>query len=361
MINYFIKQSSSFLIAIVALINYANAQVNTNSNIQPKLIKTQGSGQSDNIHCGLQDKAGNLWFGTTGEGVYRYDGKLFTHFTIKDRLSSNTIWSILEDKAGNIWFGTNNGVCRYNGKSITSIPFTFTNSNSFNITNPINNNPSSKNEVFSILQDKSGKIWFGTSNGVYCYNGKTFERFLDNPGIINKSGLTLKSVQCMLEDKNGNLWFGSGPMAFEGIILYDGKSITNFKPKNESWIRNILEDKSGRLLFATRHIGVISYDGKIFSDFTKPLGLKNDLLNNILVDAKGNIWYASDYVNDNDFTTGGIWKFDGKSNVEFTKKDGLSNTAVFCIIEDRIGNIWFGSRNTGLYRYNGKSFISYTE
>jgi hypothetical protein len=44
---------------------------------QPKLINTQGTQANDNVYCGLQDKAGNLWFGTTGSGVYRYDGKLF--------------------------------------------------------------------------------------------------------------------------------------------------------------------------------------------------------------------------------------------------------------------------------------------
>ena len=44
---------------------------------QPKLIKTQGSSTGDNVHCSLQDKAGNLWFGTTAEGLYKYDGKSF--------------------------------------------------------------------------------------------------------------------------------------------------------------------------------------------------------------------------------------------------------------------------------------------
>lgn len=51
-------------------------------------------------------------------------------------------------------------------------------------------------------------------------------------------------------------------MAFEGIGFYDGKSLINFKPQDEGWIRTIIEDKNGTLLFATRHIGTITYDGK---------------------------------------------------------------------------------------------------
>ncbi|MBK8495402.1 MAG: hypothetical protein IPL50_10485 [Chitinophagaceae bacterium] len=56
-----------------------------------KLIKAQGSQTAENIRCMLQDKAGNLWFGSTGGGVYRYDNKSFTRFTVHDGLSSNLV------------------------------------------------------------------------------------------------------------------------------------------------------------------------------------------------------------------------------------------------------------------------------
>src|SRR5436190_21721398 len=83
---------------------------------QPKLIKTQGSQKGDNVHCSLQDNAGNLWFGTTGEGVYKYDGKSFSQFTTTNGLNSNKVYCILEDKDGKIWIGTEAGVCLYDGK-----------------------------------------------------------------------------------------------------------------------------------------------------------------------------------------------------------------------------------------------------
>jgi ligand-binding sensor domain-containing protein len=62
----------------------------------------------------LEDKSGNLWFGTNGGGVSKYDGKSFTHFTDKEGLSNNVVRSILEDKSGNLWFGTyGGGVSKY--------------------------------------------------------------------------------------------------------------------------------------------------------------------------------------------------------------------------------------------------------
>ncbi|MCX6312891.1 MAG: hypothetical protein NT084_14805 [Bacteroidetes bacterium] len=50
--------------------------------------KLQGL-KHDAIRCMLQDKSGNLWFGTDG-GVSKYDGKSFTHFTEKEGLGDST-------------------------------------------------------------------------------------------------------------------------------------------------------------------------------------------------------------------------------------------------------------------------------
>ena len=49
-----------------------------------------------------------------------YDGKTFTHFTQKEGLGNNDVFSILEDNQGNLWFGTwGGGVSMYNGETLT--------------------------------------------------------------------------------------------------------------------------------------------------------------------------------------------------------------------------------------------------
>lgn len=136
------------------------------------MTKTKGTNEHQNVHCSLQDQDGNLWFGTTGEGVYRYDGNVFTQFTEKDRLSNNSVWSILEDKSGHIWFdggekpGTiesDGGIWCYDGKSFKNF-------------NP--KDVMGKYSGWSILEDKCGNIWIGTRNcGLYRYDGNTFNPF----------------------------------------------------------------------------------------------------------------------------------------------------------------------------------------
>lgn len=325
---------------------------------QPKLVKTQGTNQYANMRCGLQDKDGNLWFGSTGEGVYRYDGKLFTQFTVKDGLSSNTVYSILQDKEGDIWFGTDDGLCRYNGKNITGVSLALTNGVYLYSGVTANNSSATKNAVWSMLQDKSGTLWLGTSEGVYRYNGASFSRFLDNDGIINDGGLHLKMVDCILEDSNGNIWFASGtPPGMEGLCRYDGTSVTSFKPGGEKWIRYIIEDKNGIIWLGTRSNGNWRYDGKIFSKYTDKEGIGNAML----VDKAGNIWFDGGEHDNGYGGDGGIWRYDGKSFTNFTVKDGLGDYSVWSMVEDKAGHIWVGTRNNGLYRFDGTTFTAFSE
>ena len=75
----------------------------------------------DAINCGFKDKSGNLWFGTDGGGVSKYDGQSFTTFSTSQGLANYTVWSITQDKTGNLWFGTQGGgVSKYDGHSFTT-------------------------------------------------------------------------------------------------------------------------------------------------------------------------------------------------------------------------------------------------
>jgi hypothetical protein len=68
---------------------------------------------SQYIRSIFQDSKGNLWFGTLGEGVVRYDVKTLTYFSNPDGFNNNTVYAINEDKRGNLWFGTDQGVYKY--------------------------------------------------------------------------------------------------------------------------------------------------------------------------------------------------------------------------------------------------------
>jgi ligand-binding sensor domain-containing protein len=323
---------------------------------QPKLVKSQVTGEGDNVHCGLQDNDGNLWFGTTNEGVYRYDGKSFTNFTKEDGLISNAVFAILQDKSGTIWFGTDNGISCFDGKLFKGVPVQENNADLVSIPST-NNNAPGKLFVTSILEDKSGTLWFATNKGVFCYKENVFVPFLN--GAIESNGLDLKTAQCMIQDKKGDIWFTTWT---EGVCRYDGRSVISYKPNNEVWFRGLLEDKDGNIWVGRRGLGACRYDGTSFTnisqggpfDYCAPLSM--------IQGKNGDIWFATEAADpDKRQSEGGVWRYDGKKFENVSDHDDLAHHAVWSIVEDSSGYLWVGTRSMGLYRYDGKSFTSFAE
>jgi ligand-binding sensor domain-containing protein len=343
------KLSFLSLLWVTMFLNPCNGQVKksllkgneTTSNTQPKLIH-RSTNPGDNVHGGLQDKEGNLWFVTTGDGVYRYDGKSFAQFTTTNGLNSNNVNCILEDKDGKIWIGTVAGACLYDGKTFTEIKIPLPKSlapNKYHNTH----------DVFSIMQDKSGKLWFATIDGVYVYDGKSFTSFIVNEGVGGYKSSNNNNVEYILEDKAGNLWFGG--RVNKGVFRYDGKSITNLKPDGDNWAWPVLQDRKGNIWFSNWN-GAYRYDGKSFTTFTKNDGLCSDGVSRITEDKNGNLWFAGG---------DGICRYDGKTFTCLTTKDGLANKGIWSILEDKNGDLWIGSSNTGLCRFDGNTFTSFSE
>jgi ligand-binding sensor domain-containing protein len=313
----------------------------------PKVLKNFGNG---NIDCSLQDKAGNLWFGTSN-GLYKYNGESFTQFTVTNGLSSNEVFSILEDKDGKIWIGTKEGLSLYDGKTFIKVQIPLPK----NL--PPNKNPYNQTQwVYSMIQAKSGKLWFVTIDGVYFFDGKSFTHFpIDKApnGFTNSND----KVERILEDKEGNIWFGG--RTNEGVFRYDGKSLTNIKlpeliqkensqwakPHNWGWPQ--LQDKYGNIWFSNWG-GAYKYDGEKFTGFSTSEGLPTEVTK-IIEDNKGNLWFgASD----------GLRRYDGETFTYF--KDGLINPWIWTILEDKNKNIWVGTRQGGLYLFDGKTLINYS-
>jgi ligand-binding sensor domain-containing protein len=106
----------------------------------------------------LEDHQGNIWLGTEGGGVSKFDGKKFRNFGEKEGLSSLNIWTAYEDKNHQIWFGTGgSGAIKYDGKEFKTFKET---------------QGQTKNHVQSILKDKKGNMWLGFSGGLYRVEGE---------------------------------------------------------------------------------------------------------------------------------------------------------------------------------------------
>jgi ligand-binding sensor domain-containing protein/serine phosphatase RsbU (regulator of sigma subunit) len=326
------------------------------------------------INCLLEDNKGNIWLGTQGAGVSKYDGKTFTHYTTLEGLCSNAINSIFEDKAGNLWFASSDaGVCKYDGKFFTHYS---------------DKDGLSKNYITCIFQDQNENMWFGTADGLAKFDGKSFTNYYTTSGLVNNvvysiceddshniwlstgagismfngkvfsnytttQGISDNTIQCSLKDRKGKLWFGTYQ---GGLTVFEEKNIKHFGVKeglSNPSVSCILEDKTGNIWIGTTGGGLNKFDGKTFINYTEQEGLNSNDILSLLEDKSGNIWIGS--------ATGGLSKYDGKTFTHFTEKEGLSNSLVFPVLEDKSGNIWLGTSGNGINIYDGKSFSHLTD
>lgn len=284
----------------------------------------------------FQDAKGNLWFGTIGEGVVRYDVNTLTYFSNPDGFNNNTVYAINEDKNGNIWLGTDQGVYKYDGK-------TFRNYNQKDGLSPIDISRK------SILVDKSGGIWVGTNGGVFRYDpvedqkgGQSFSLFQELPSI---------NVAGIMEDRAGNIWIASTQ---KGVYRYDGETITNLTEKEGlgvNYAGGMAQDNAGNMWFTMKN-GICKYDGKSFTEYTPEDGLGGSEFWGIYIEQSGIIWVTA---------RGSTTRFDPSiplPNPEaftvYTADDGFT-CCVQSMYQDRSGNMWWGT-GQGLFRFDGQSF-----
>ena len=337
-------------------------------------IRMEQGMASSSIMSMLEDKYGNLWFGTFGGGVSKYDGHSFTHFSEKEGLSNGRVFAILEDKNGNLWFGTDGGgVCKYDGQTFTRFAeeeglsfrwvLSLLEDRSGNIwigsfegglikydghsfTHFTEKEGLGHNKIRSISEDKNGDLWFATPRGVCKFDGHSFTHLTEKDGLISDD------VGCIFEDKNGILWFGTR----YGLTRYDGYSFTHFTEKeglNSPNVVKILEDKSGNLWFVTWGSGFSKYDGRTFTNYTEKEGLGYNNVISMIEDSYGNLWLHS--------WGGGVTRFDRHSFTHIIHDEDLSDNAVYYTIEDKNGDLWFALAGNGVLKYDGHSFIGSAE
>src|ERR1035437_7791476 len=91
----------------------------------------------------------------------------FSKINSENGLSQNNVKSIFQDSWGFIWFGSSNRLNRFDGKTIKV----------FDCIDP--KAKRSNNNVSSIFEDSERKLWVGTDKGIYIFNpiDETFRFF----------------------------------------------------------------------------------------------------------------------------------------------------------------------------------------
>jgi serine phosphatase RsbU (regulator of sigma subunit)/ligand-binding sensor domain-containing protein len=215
--------------------------------------------------------------------------------------------------------------------------------------------------VFSILEDRRGRIWFGTGQGLYGYDPETRRRTYHPTGLETPDGGADNRVLKLLEDRTGRLWLVTGRSlgwldeASGRIhhIWYDLRPPNRFEQPR---FPPLWEDESGRMWLGTP-AGLLRLDpasGKLQQwqyDPARSDSLSSNQVMAIEPDPQEGgrlLWIGTG--------GGGLSCLDRSTGrfVHLLEQDGLPSNYIYGILPDRDGRFWI-STNKGLSCFNPRT------
>jgi len=329
----------------------------------------------DRVRAVHQDQIGNLWIGTQNGldflaagsplGLGEPSFEHYRHDPFDPRsLGSSAVWSIYEDPSGVMWFGTwGGGLSKYNQSTDRFRLYQHS---------PSQPNSLSDNIVWSIIEDSKGRLWIGTLNGgLNKLDRTTGELVVYRHDEADPGSLLSNDVRSILEDPVGTLWVGTAG----GLDRLDPRTnrFTHLThdpgdPNSLSGdrVNVLLPSRSGKIWVGTRYDGLNRLDPST-GEFTRfqhdpddPLSLGEDRVWALYEDHLGAVWVG---------TLGGVSVLEPGRD-EFTRYQhdpedpkSLSSDSVFAFYEDPDGYMWIGTWGGGLDRFDRatETFDHYTE
>ena len=278
----------------------------------------------------------------------------FENFTTNQGLSNNSVIDIENDKDGGLWIATWDGLNYYDGYNFKSFKHNFN-----------NNKTISSNYITKLARDNEGYIWIITKEGdvnKYIGNGEFVKfSFKDIPKdfqLSHKGNLVVQTDTAYYELKEGA--FVAIP--YSSIKKTDTNALKSILLKKypELIINNVLKDKSGNIWYATRKNGlyIMTNDSSkeiqhFTSDLYVPYSFKSDEIETLHEDAFGNIWLGQ--------KDGGLsMAYQGSETINSiiphpVKHPRLPTETIRAITKDANGKTWLGYYTNGLYYYSEKS------
>lgn len=283
-----------------------------------------------------EDPSGMIWFGTQ-HGLYSYDTEAFRKYLHKtdnsNSPSGNNIRDLYCDSSGKMWISTSTGISYYDFDLERFVRCLYTDNDG----NKINRN------VLQVFEDKARQLWLIDQKGLAKIDtvNKTFNYSNFDPA---PSGLSYARIA-----PDASLWLGtSGGFIYYSPYPYD--SLITFGRFRNAIVQSILPVRNEVWIgYDWYGADKASYDGQLIAHYTNPSETGNNIANSrvrdIYEDKSGRIWLA---------TYKGLSIIKGQEITNYDKENypGINHSSIFSIYEDSHGGIWVGTWSGGLYYLN---------
>lgn len=128
----------------------------------------------DKVLSVFEDSYRQIWLTTQGGGfcLFHPDTETFTRYGLKDGLPNDVVYQIMEDDDRFLWLTTNNGLVRFDPKTMEMKVFS-----------TANGLPTNQFNYRSGFKDEAGNIYLGSINGFVAFDPRTFAENRQVPAV----------------------------------------------------------------------------------------------------------------------------------------------------------------------------------
>lgn len=269
------------------------------------------------------DHDGNLWAGTSWNGLLRFDGADWTHLTRSNsELPHDSVGDIEVDVQGNIWLATDGGIACYNNRTGWVAVYDTSTSNIHTM------------EFFSVAVDSAGIVWAGSNvDGLAKFSGVTWTAF-----TRKNSGLQFSRIYDLAVDEQDRLWMAcdGGAQMFDGTdwFTWDGSN----SPVPSSDIVGVDINRNGHVWLSSDGGPHLEHDGKNWIAHQSPYIVNGRLA----IDGEDIVWVGGS----------GLVRYDDTNWTMYdSTNSGLPDARVHAIAVDQDGTKWVGTLGAGIARF----------
>jgi len=297
--------------------NYGRGLWNVSADGQTRQLGPADGFPGERVYGFMEDRDGDWWAGLDAGGLARLRARQFHTLRVGDNPLEAAAKSVCEDAQGNVWIGQlGGGLGCWRDGLVTNVTITADGGN--------------VGPVFCACADQHGHLWLSAGDeDLFVRDDSGFQRVVP----------VVHGVKAILTDHAGRVWAGTTA----GLYVSEDASPRNvhaFRPVARRSIRSLAEDRSGALWLGMAN-------GELFRIVSNSVATFHPEDN----DSSSSIWSVladGDTVWAGTFR-GGLLQFHNGQFTRFGKKNGLPDDVICQILDDGRGNLWLGSHQ-GVFR-----------
>jgi signal transduction histidine kinase/ligand-binding sensor domain-containing protein len=265
-----------------------------------------------------EGKDGQLWIGTSGQGLFNFSGNRFHPVDLRQDRDHSDVRAVFMDKDGQLWVGTRTGLLRLRER-------------------PARWFGSSSGAATCLAMDAEGRVWAGFEHGGLFFAENDLLEPVPEANPLAAQNL-ITSIYTRPADSS--FWMGTDGQGLLRTRQGQVQRFTTADGLSDDAVLAICGAPGGRVWVSTRDGKVHRLIEQVTTTFDTSLGLTGDSITAMTSAAEGGLWVGT--------SRGDVLRFNGERFELLPRSPRMMDRAITAFLEASDKRLWAGTDGGGL-------------